>query len=486
MKTSSFNSSIQQKKRKILFKNLLSSIFISTRLKRISGCALLVFVALPLNAEIFLHNAQDALALARAHDKEHDLQEQYLSHGVKLAKMSVGAFLPSFEFSWSESDNVPVDASDHRSKSIGAGITQKLFDGGKAALEYKMQIDKAKLDFYDFKKNYENFESQVVQSYYENVLALEKCSVQSEALKNARNILALAEIQLQQGMIVESEYLETAISASQIEAQLNAYTYEAASAKRNFSSLLALPHGSAITFCKENFSRAKIENAMFLESQDDGERLVRDAIENSVELKKLDMEIDFAKKQHAIQKMVFLPSLSVNAGIEFSGAHYPLTTPSYTLKLIVGFENNPWLSANGSSSFGFSQDRISSVASSVSGQGSLNTTYFTQMRMSKITLSQKILSRQKSVLQIENAVLDLLEKIEENRESLKLHLDTLRLQEKNLEIFELRLSEGLIRKSDFLEAITDCAEEKITVLSLHSNQELLKTQLQILTSAKKL
>lgn len=60
------------------------------------------------------------------------------------------------------------------------------------------------------------------------------------------------------------------------------------------------------------------------------------------------------------------------------------------------------------------------------------------------------------------------------------------LARKNLEILELRLSEGLIRKSDFLEAITDCAEEKIKVLSLHSNQELLKTQLQILTSVKKL
>lgn len=486
MKTSSNNSSIRRSAKEKIFEKSLSSIFISTRRGRISGFLLLIFFTFPINAEIFLHSAQDALTLARAYDNEHDLQEQYLSQGVKLAKMSVGAFLPSFEFSWSESDNVPVNASDHRSKSIGAGITQKLFDGGKAALEYKMQIDKAKLDFYDFRKNYENFESQVVQSYYENVLALEKCSVQSEALKNAQNVLTLAEIQLEQGMIVESEYIETAIFKSQIEAQLNAYKHEAASAKRDMQSLLALPHGSEITFCKENFSRTKIENSAFLETKYDGEELVRSAIENSIELKKLDMEIDFAKKQRAIQKMVFLPSLSVNAGIEFSGAHYPLTTPSYTLKFIVGFENNPWLSANGSTSLGFSQDRISSAASSVSGQGNLNTTYFTQMRMSKIALSQKILSRQKSVLQIENSVLDLLEKIKENTENLKLHLDTLRLQEKNLEILELRLSEGLIKKSEFLEALTDCAEEKIKVLSLYNSQELLKTQLKILTSIKDL
>ncbi len=484
MKTSSFKTSIQRKAANGFFKKLLSSIHIFARQRRFFEFFAFLFSALPINSEIFLRNAQDALALARAHDKEHELQEQYISQGLKLAKMSVGAFLPNLEFSWSESDYVPMDSGDRRSKSVGAGITQKLFDGGKAALEYKMKIEQAKLEFYDFKKENENFEFNVVQSYYENVLSLEKCRVQSEALANAKKVLALAKIQLEQGMIVESEYLETAISASQIEAQLNAYKYEVASSKRNFSSLLVLPHGSAVDFCNEDFSLEKIENAALSEKKFNGEELARSAVENSIELKKLDLEIDWAKKQRAFQKMIFLPSISVNAGIEFSGAHYPLTTPSYSLKVIVGFENNPWLSANTSSSFGFSQDRMNSAGSSVSGQGNLNTTYFTQMRMSKIALSQKILNREKSALQIENSVLEMLEKIEENAESLKLHLETLRLQEKNLEILKLRLSEGLVKKSDFLEAVTDCAEEKIKVLSLHSNQELLKTELQILTGSK--
>lgn len=483
MKKSSSSLDGQRKIMKFFFKKAMSSIFFSTIHNRLFGISLLFF-AFSAKAETILRSAQDALALARAHDKEYELQEQYLSQGLRLAKMSVGAFLPSLEFSWSESDYVPMDAGDRRSKSIGAGITQKLFDGGKSALEYKMQIGQAELEFYNFKTENENFESKVVQSYYENVLALEKCRVQSEALENAKNVLDLAKIQLEQGMIVESEYLETAISAMQIEAQLNAYKYEAASAKRNFSSLLALPPGSEIAFCQEDFSCEKIGNATISQNKFNKDMLARDAVENSMELKKLDLEIDWAKKQRAIQKMFFLPSISVNAGIEFSGARYPLTTPSYTLKVIVGFENNPWLSANGSTSLGISQDRINSVGSNVSGQGNLNTTYFTQMKMSKIALSQKIFNRQKSALQIENSVLELLEKIEENAESLKLHLETLRLQEKNLEILELRVFEGLVKKSEFLEAVTDCAEKKIKILSLHSNQELLKSKLQILTGRK--
>lgn len=483
MKKSSSFLDGQRKIMKFFFKKAMSSIFFSTIRNRLFGISLFFF-AFSAKAETILRSAQDALALARTHDKEYELQEQYLSQGLRLAKMSVGAFLPSLEFSWSESDYVPMDAGDRRSKSIGAGITQKLFDGGKSALEYKMQIGQAELEFYNFKTENENFESQVVQSYYENVLAIEKCRVQSEALENAKNVLNLAKIQLEQGMIVESDYLETAISAMQIEAQLNAYKYEAASAKRNFSSLLALPPGSEIAFCQEDFSCEKIGNTALSQNKFNKDMLARDAVENSMELKKLDLEIDWAKKQRAIQKMVFLPSISVNAGIEFSGARYPLTTPSYTLKVIVGFENNPWLSANGSTSLGISQDRINSVGSNVSGQGNLNTTYFTQMKMAKIALSQKIFNRQKSALQIENSVLELLEKIEENTVSLKLHLETLRLQEKKLEILELRVFEGLVKKSEFLEAVTDCAEEKIKILSLHSNQELLKSKLQILTGRK--
>lgn len=221
MKKSSSSLDGQRKIMEFFFKKAMSSIFFSTIRNRLFGISLLFF-AFSAKAETILRSAQDALALARAHDKEYELQEQYLSQGLRLAKMSVGAFLPSLEFSWSESDYVPMDAGDRRSKSIGAGITQKLFDGGKSALEYKMQIGQAELEFYNFKTENENFENHVVQSYYENVLALEKCRVQSEALENAKNVLHLAKIQLEQGMIVESDYLETAISAMQIEAQLNA------------------------------------------------------------------------------------------------------------------------------------------------------------------------------------------------------------------------------------------------------------------------
>lgn len=411
--------------------------------------------------DVYIENYDAALKIARANNREAELKEKYSAGLVSIARKSVGPFLPSLDFSWTESAAVEPAVQDSKIKRIGAGITQKIYDGGKSALEYKMRKTDAELNFLAFKKEAEDFECALLSAYYTALLDRTRISVKKKALENARKILSLALIEFEQNMITEADFLETGISVKKIENELEALNEQARKSRLNLSDLMGVRMTEKIFF-NEELSLLDGSGTQEIDFSDGQIKLLKQrAVQKSIELKRLNSEIDFARKERSLQKRLFLPSISFNGGVAFSGRNYPLTSPSWTMKVIVGFENNPWLPGKISGAWDYKHGRLSGQTNAAEFSGIVNTTFFDTLRQSKIELEQKCLGRDKLLVQIQNDVDAAVESIRRARSSIALGEETLRLMEKRLLFSEIRLREGLITNNDYIEEENEIAAQRI-------------------------
>ncbi len=431
-------------------------------------------------SEVIIASAEDALRIAFENDREFKLEKAYAEEGVRLAGRNISDFLPQFDFFWSENTGASPQEKDFKTKSIGGGIRQKIFSGGKSLLQYKTGKAKAQFEFFDTQKRIENFRNQIIQSYYENNLQRLKCSVLKDAIENAEKLVEISGLKLAQGLILESDYLNTMVEVKQMELEYQAALDEAQNLDSDFKELIGIsPEEKIILTNKEDCSYVFSENNHL-----DRTQLIQEALFNSIDLKKADAEIDWTKKQLSIQRRIFMPSISIHGGIQFSGRSYPLTQPSYSLKLILDFDNNPWLPLNLSRNAGFKDKRMNSITDSVSGNGIINTTYFSSMRQCKIDMSRKILSREKMVNEIRNNICSIIQRFFQNALSIKINEDCLILKEKKVEVCRIQMEQGLIKQTDFLDALNELSAQKIQVLSLENYAGVLMKELEIATGRK--
>ncbi|MBR5097293.1 MAG: TolC family protein, partial [Treponema sp.] len=135
--------------------------------------------------QIELRSADDALKIAMANDVERSLQKQGAQENVRLAKKNIGGFLPVIDFSLSDAARAQKDSDDSKSKTIEFGLTQKIFNGGKTVLEWKMQKEKSFWQFLNVQKSDEKFKNSLTQCYYNALLQMLKSRLLQKNCQNA-------------------------------------------------------------------------------------------------------------------------------------------------------------------------------------------------------------------------------------------------------------------------------------------------------------
>ena len=113
-----------------------------------------------------------------------------------------------------------------------------------------------------------------------------------------------------------------------------------------------------------------------------------------------------------------------------------------------------------------------------------NSIYFNQLKLSKIELSKKKVGYEKTKKQIEENVIDRIQKIEQVQKSFLLGLENVKIKEQKLLLSKLQLEQGKIKKSDYLEEMNECAKEKIQCLSLLKDRDYLIKELETIVSKK--
>ena len=435
-------------------------------------------------AEIRLDNADDAVSVALANDFEGAIKRKIAEEEVRLAKKSLTAFMPEFDFSLSDSAYAKPSSGDYKKKSMEIGVTQKLFNGGKSVLEYKMQREKSVYNFWQTVKEEEEAKNKVVQAYHEALLAKLKAEVLKDALENAREILLVAELEEEEGMISPMELMESQIRFKEMNAKAKSARSLFLDLTRALAILMNVSPNEKILFaqgCEDFLAQEPPESQSLLDRVPE---FCQSAAENSVDLKKAKAECEWTKKKRALLVRSFLPSVSVRAGISASGRDYPLTGPSYSFKVILGFDSNPWLPMTAARSAGVEDGKLVSIADTVTGKGIINTSWTSQARLGKIGVEKSRIDAEKVQTEIESRVFRLVQKIEEARENALLNLDTARLRERKLVLSKIQLEQGEIKMTDYLKELSECAEEKINCAKSFVDFAALKKELEDFASCK--
>ena len=451
-------------------------------MRRLFFVLALCALCLAVKAEIYLGSAEDVLKIARTNDIEGALSLKGAQEGVRAAKMSLAPFLPQFDFTLSDSASAEKTKGDYKQKALEFGVTQKIFNGGKNFLEYKMQKEKALYDFLDAQKSQEDKGRALVKSYYDALLLRLKSEVLSEAALNAEAIFEVERIESAEGLISSADFFESQIRRKKMQAEAKSAKSAFEQASRALSVLMNLDLDEKLVFVESAEARAN-------EAEESGARGLRArrkeltalAVQRSLDLKKARARMTWAQKQRSLQKRSFMPSLSLRAGASFNG---PLTEPSYSVKLIMGFDNNPWIPASLSKNSTFKDGALLSMTDSISGKGIINTSFLSQLKLSKIGVESGKLDVEKTQKEIECKVFNLIQKIESLEDGAEINRETLALKERELSLLKIQLEAGSVTKSDYLKSLNELAEEKINFLKAKIERDLLIEELEAMSSCK--
>lgn len=445
--------------------------------------------------QLRLRSAEDALRVAKANDIEGALDLESAKERVKLAKKNISAFLPEVDFSFNDTAAADKRNGDYKQKSIEAGVTQRLFNGGKDWIERKIEMEKSLYEFLEVQKKQERKEALVLNAYYTALFALLKARVLEGAAQNAEDVLLIAELEKEEGLISEADFLESQARCKKMGADKKAAQNDFTKALRDLLDLMradfrqevlfeeAAAQGEAL-FGQPGIARTKGGRPGAAPLKARLTELTQMALENSLDLKKAKAQSAWLYKQRLLSARAFLPSVSVRAGVSFNGSSYPLTEPTYSIKVILGFDDNPWLPLKASKSLSYKDGALNSIADSVSGKGKFDATYFGKMRLEKIALEKSKAAAESARRTVESQALNLVQSIESAEESAALAFEALALKERKLALSKIELEQGSMTKSDYLKELNDLAGDKIKCLETKIKAELLVRELESLCSCK--
>ncbi len=427
--------------------------------------------------EICIDSAEKAVLTGLEHSTERKLELLYTMEKLKGTRIAIQPFLPALTFSWNEDDRIIPGNPDSRMKQLNMGISHKIFDGGKSRLNYEMNLSESYLEYYSHLKSLKNFECSITESYFSCMNQMEKCQIAGQLLENMKALEPVFNKQLENGFILQSEYLEYVIAVKKADIQLQE---EKETERRNiedFKELLGLKDEQVeiitVPLCNE------ITESMLLKPHES--MLSASAKSKSIELRKLKQELEYEKKLNAFQKRIFIPSVSIASGISFSGKNYPLTEPQYTLSVGISFENNPYMQAAYENKTGFRKNRLNEYGNSFSSQIHPDLSHGNRMNMADIKVNMDILGIRKMEKNISDSIARIIEKHDEEIMKHQVENEVLSLMHEKNEISRIQVVSGMMKKSDFLNELVEISKQEMNISEQKMRILLYEKQLSIET-----
>jgi len=436
----------------------------------------LCIVLSSLNAQdVTFDNPIEAANFAVNNSKTYLLQKQRALQNMKVAKFGIQDFLPAFNFSITENDNAMLLAGDTRTKSFQASVSQKLFDGGKIKLSYDVNRLSSLYAYQEYESTLLSFSSQIIQLYYQYLMQKQMVIIKEELVSIAKNQLDIIQKEVEIGITLETDYLEYLISYIQLENDRDQTKRDMNTLERRFKNSIELSDEAKLIIT-DNIYREFIY--FYYEPYT---IYIWNIIKNvNTELKKQNLALEFARKQLAQSRRWYVPSLSVQGGISFSGDAYPLTEPKYSLKLVVDFSNAGLFPLSMSNGYGFERDRLYSVTNSASVQIAPQPAYGVQRKLADIALLETNIQRTQAEKDIRESVFELIITHDNNLRSADAAERTIKVLEKRLEFSRLEVDQGEKKRIDYLKELITMAETKISLLEYQTQSASQERSLEIL------
>jgi outer membrane protein TolC len=429
-----------------------------------------------LNAQdLAFSNPMDAANFAARNSQTYLLQKQRALENMKAAKFGFQDFLPAFSFAWSENDNTALLSGDTRTKSFQIAVSQQIFDGGKRKLSYEVNRLGSQYAYQEYESTLLNFSSQIIQLYYQYLMQGQAVTIKEELVSIAKNQLDIIQKEVEIGITLETDYLEYLISYIQLENDRDQAKRDMNALERRFKIAIELSDEAKLAIT-DNIYREFIY--FFYEPYTN---YIWGIIKNiNTELKKQDLALEYARKQLAHSRRWYVPSLSAQGGVSFSGDAYPLTEPSYSLKLIFDFSNAGLFPLNLSNGYGFDRGRLNNVNNSASVKLDPQPAYGVQRKLADISMLETSIQRTQAEKDIRESVFDLINTHDNNLRSAGAAERTIAVMEKRLEFSRFEVDQGEKKRIDYLYELISMAQTKIALLEYQTQAAFQERSLEIL------
>jgi len=429
-----------------------------------------------LNAqEVLFNNPNEAVHFALQNSQAFLLQKQRTLLNMKEAKFGIQDFLPSFGFTISENDNTTLLAGDTRSKSFQATVSQQLFDDGRKKFAYDVNRLSSMYAYRDYESSLMNFSSQIIYLYYQYLMQKQMVSIKEDLTSNARIQLDIIQKEVEIGITLETDYLEYFVSYVQIENDRDQSRRDLNMLERRFKTAIDLNNEAKLTI-NDNYYHDF--TSFYYEPYID---FIWGIIKNaSIEIKKQNLSVEYARKQLAYSRRWFVPAFTVQGGISFSGDAYPLTEPKYSFKLIIDFSNADLFPVSLSNGYGFDRERLYSINNAASVNLAPQPAYGVQQKLANVSLLETNIQRTQTEKDIRESVYDLIISHDNSLRSADAAERTISVMERRLEFSRREVAHGEKKHIDYLNELIAMAQTKISLLEYQTQAMSQERSLEIL------
>jgi outer membrane protein TolC len=426
--------------------------------------------------KVLFRSAEEAAEFAASNSRVWVLRKQELLLGMKAAKWDLREFLPSFSFSFNESDSTSVMAGDSRSKSIQAAINQKLFDGGKNRLTRETNRLNSLYAYQQYEGEFREFRSGVISLYYSCVTRAETARIRKELADTAAEQLEIIRWETMLGLGLETDYLEYLASFLSLEHERDQSLRDLETGERRLKDSIGLDREAELEIREDaggDFAYFYYEPYL--------ELLWHLVKTGSVELKKQSLAAQYTQKQIAHSRRWYIPSVGIQGSISFAGVSYPLTEPRYSLKFTFDFSNLNLMPLSFNPGYGFERDRLYQVSNSVSASIPPNPAYPAARKLEDIAVLRNSLEQIDAEKELGERLYDTVMAHDSSIRSADTSRRIIDVLEKRLEFSRLLLEQGQKKRIDFLNELIELSQAKISLREQQIQAVAAERSLEIIT-----
>jgi len=423
---------------------------------------------------LVISSAEEAVGIGLSNSVHLKYQELNMLINKQLARAPLKTFIPLVSMSFSENDSIKEHYEDTRSKNLSLTLHQNLFDGGKAKLERDTARTNSMYSHYELETARKQYALKIIEQYRQIVIQNQKISIQDKLIKNTELGLAILEKQYQLGLAIESDYLEYKVSLASLKIEYIQMEIQLKNLYHQMNVLLYFPDAVDILITGPAKARKN-----YISFDGRGKDLALIISNNNKDLEKQKILLGLKRRQLRQSKMIFLPDIAAEASMSFSSKTYPLTQPSFSVKLIFSF-NNDFFPASYTAGAGFENKKFNSVQNSVSASLPNNFTYFKEQKINDIAYQIEDLNLSQSKVSFIDSVNETIQNHDYYINQFIVQKEQISLLNQKVSIDKKRLELGEIKNTDLLDTMIELSNAEMSLAEIENNIVNCENALEIL------
>lgn len=411
----------------------------------------------PLQAQIVISSAQEAIDLGLTKSEQLQYWELQMNYELQAARLDFGSFLPSIGISYGEKDLVVEKSGDSRKKDLQFTVTQLLFDGGVSYNLYELNRIRSLYKYQELEIKKQKIKIHILDMYYEIVMLKKKLDIQNNIINLGEKNLEIIKKEHALGLTLELDLLEYEISLFKIYQEKKQLEDALQKSMRDFKRTLGLSPESELHIT-ETHEIPFIKNCTLIGKKD---YFINQAKNHNYQLKLNELELLYSKKQNGFLQKNFFPKIYFESSITFSGTDFPLRQPDYNFGLKFNFSQNTPVPVTFSSTGTVKENALTALNSFATVNLNPDFTFFIREKLGKIAVMQQEMQKIDSEEELYKNIEDLLiyhDSLLQDLSYMKMILD---VYSQKIKILETGVKNGTVNGLDVFKALNEEATQKI-------------------------